>query len=110
MPSFYKNYLKEREGLETLETPHGFSLYKIQGDECYLQDIYVVPEKRKSHVATQMADAVLEIARAKGCKWLVGSVSPATNNAHASLLILISYGMKLQKADKDIIYFSKRVS
>lgn len=105
----YPEYLREREGIDALETPHGFSLYKIQGDECYLQDIYVVPEKRKSHVATQMADAVTEIAKAKGCKWLVGSVSPAANNAHASLLVLISYGMKLQKADKDIIYFAKGI-
>jgi GNAT superfamily N-acetyltransferase len=107
--NLYAPYLKEREALDTLETPHGFALYKIQGDECYIQDIYVVPEKRKSHVATQMADAVAEIARGKGCKWLTGSVSPSANNSHASLLVLLHYGMKLQKADKDIIYFSKRI-
>lgn len=105
----YPAYLKEREGLETLETTHGFALYKIQGNECYIQDIYVVPEKRKSHIATQMADAVAEIAKSKGCKWLVGSVSPAANNSHASLLVLISYGMKLHKADKDIIFFAKEL-
>lgn len=105
----YSDYLKEREGLETLEAHDGFALYKINGNECYLQDIYVVPEKRKSHVATQMADAVAEIAKSRGCKWLVGSVSPAANNAHASLLVLISYGMKLQKADKDIIFFAKEI-
>lgn len=105
----YQDYVKEREGLETYQSEFGFALYKIQSDECYIQDIYVVPEIRKSHVATQMADAVAVIAKSKGCKWLVGSVSPAANNAHTSLLILISYGMKLQKADKDIIFFAKEI-
>jgi ribosomal protein S18 acetylase RimI-like enzyme len=105
----YSQYLKEREGLETLETLHGFALYKIQQDECYIQDIYVLPDKRRSGVASQMADAVAERAKSKGCRWLVGSVSPAANNAHTSLMVLIHYGMKLQKADKDIIFFAKEI-
>lgn len=102
-------YVKEREGLETLETPQGFALYKIAGPECYLQDIYVIPEKRKSHVATRMADAVAEIAKSKGCEWLVGSVCPSANNSQASLLVLIAYGMTLKKAENDIIFLAKRI-
>ena len=107
--SHYADYLKEREGKEVLETEDGFVTFQISGAECYIQDIYVVPEKRQSRVATVLADCVKDIALAKGCTWLSGSVSPSTSNSHKSLLVLLGYGMKLVKSDKDIVYFAKRI-
>jgi GNAT superfamily N-acetyltransferase len=106
----YPAYLKEREGFDTVSTDTGFATYKITGDECYLRDIYVTPEHRKDGVASALADAVCEIAKNRGCHWLVGSVSPAANNSHASLLVLIAYGMRLKKAEQDMVYFYKRIA
>lgn len=102
-------YLKEREGKEIYECSRGFVTYKILGDECYIVDIYVLPEHRKDKVASLMADNVAEIAKGLGCKWLTGSVSPPANGSHTSMLVLIAYGMKLQKAEKDIIFFAKEI-
>lgn len=106
----YSQYLKEREGFDVLQVTDGFATYKITGDECYLRDIYVTPEHRKDGVATALADAICEIARGRGCRWLVGSVCTEANGAHASLLVLLAYGMKLKKAEKDMIYFYKGIA
>lgn len=107
--NYYKEYLAERESKSCFETPHGFAIYQIQGDECYLKDIYVQPEHRKHGYASRIADQISEIAKGRGCRWLVGSVSPPANNSHISLLVLLAYGMKLKRADKDIIYFYKEI-
>lgn len=105
----WQAYLKEREGMDVLETEHGFLSYKITNDECYIKDIYVAEAHRKSGMASAMADKVAEVAKGKGCKWLTGSVSPPAEESHASLLVLIAYGMKLIKSDKDIVYLAKRI-
>lgn len=106
----YVAYLKEREGLEVLSEPGlGFVTYKIQDGECYLQDIYVVPEKRKSGMGSVLANVVADRAKRAGCEWLVGSVSPSAAGSHDSLLILLAYGMTLKKAEKDMVYFAKRI-
>lgn len=107
--SLWSKYLEERENKHVLETEDGFAVYQFNGDECYLIDIYVVPEKRKTGVAAHLADRVMHLAKVHGSKWLVGSVSPGAKNAHTSLLVLLAYGMKLTKSDKDIIYFSKGI-
>jgi GNAT superfamily N-acetyltransferase len=109
MPSLRARYVKEREGFDTLETIDGFAEYKLFKDECYLRDIYVVPDKRKSDVATQLADRVSHIAKAHGCKFLTGSVSPQANGATESLKVLLAYGFKLRSASPELIIFSKDI-
>lgn len=105
----YHAYLKEREGLETVSDDRGFATFLIIGRECYLKDIYVQPEARKSGVAASLADRVTKIAKDKGCNWLTGSVSPPAKGSHESLLVLLAYGMRLLKAEKDMIYMVKEI-
>ncbi len=106
----YADYLKEREGTDVLETTEGFCTYRIKGQECYIEDIYVKPEHRRGHSASRMADKVAEIAKASGCAILSGSVSPSANGSHASLLTLIGYNMQLHSCKDNIIYFVKEIN
>lgn len=107
--SLYADYLKERTSLEVIEEPYGFVTYYLNGNECYLQDIYIIPSERKNHKARSLADRVSEIAKEKGCTILVGSVSVLAKNPEASLLVLISYGMKLHSLANDLIIFKKEL-
>jgi predicted GNAT family acetyltransferase len=109
MTSLYSEYLLERENKHVLETSEGFAVYKFIGQECYIVDIYVKPYLRKEGVASKLADRVAEIARGNGCKWLSGSVSPPAKNSHDSLLVLLAYGMKLLRSDKDILFLGKEL-
>lgn len=108
--SLYKDYIKEREDKEIIESDEGFATYKIfNNGECYLQDIYVIPEQRKSGLATQMADQVVEIAKENGCHTLVGSVCVDANHSTRNLKVFLSYGMQIHKVVGNMIFLSKYI-
>lgn len=107
--SHFASYFKERENVETLESEHGFAIYSIRGEECYIRDIYVTPEARKTGAASRMANQITEIAKEKGCKYATGTVCPTANNSTDSLKVLLSYGMKLHRAEPNLIIFIKEL-
>lgn len=107
--SLYAQYLKEREDFEIVENEDGFATFKVEGPECYIRDIYVVPHKRQFGIAAKMANTISEIAKNRGCRVLLGSVSPKANHPTASIKVLLSYGFKFLKADDKLILFSKEI-
>ena len=110
MSNLQADYVKEREGIETVGFPGtAFATYKIEGSDCYLKDIYVIPEKRRGHLAYELADMVTSIARKRGCRRLLGSVSPSAKGSTESLKFVLNYDMKLLTSDKGIIYFEKEI-
>lgn len=111
MPSHYANYIYEREGKSIIETEHGFATYAYMHDikAVYLEDLYVVPEKRRSKEATLLVDAVVQQAKLKGYNTLIGSVAPKANGSTDSLKAVLSYGMKLHSCDGNLIWFKKEI-
>lgn len=107
--SLFADYIKEREGKNVIENDHGFASYSInkQTGVCYVQDIYVIPEKRSSGLALQMVNHIVEIAKRDGCKHLMGSVAPSAKNSQNSLRLLIEYGLRLHSSHDNIIFFIK---
>lgn len=101
------NYLFEREGLESLVTDKGFATYVINGDDCYIKDIYVHRDFRKEGVASLLADGIAETARERGCKYLTGTVMPSANNSTDSIKVLLAYGFRLHSAVQNGIFFRK---
>lgn len=107
--SLYGDYIKERAGKGIIESEHGFCTYILANTECYIEDLYVVPEQRNSKVASEMADKVADIAKEAGCEWLTGSVCPSAQGSTASLRVLLAYGMELLRSEQNMIYFAKRI-
>lgn len=111
--SLYGEYVKERLGDEIVEKSCGFATYRfLHKDDVpcvYIVDIYVKPEFRKSMVATEMADEIVEKGRAAGCKMLLGTVNPSTHSATESLKVLLGYGMSLHSCSSDMIIFKKEI-
>lgn len=100
-------YFKERENFDSIIRDEGFATYKIEGDECYIRDIFVHADYRKKRIATEMADDIARIAVKAGCKYLTGSVNTGVRGAHESHLVLLAYGFKLSSAVQYGIYFRK---
>jgi len=108
--SLYANYIKERENKEIIETPEGFATYKIfENGECYLQDIYILPEFRNSGLATSFADQVCMKAKLAGCSVLIGSVSIDDQNVTRNLKIFLAYGMDVYKIIGSMIFLRKNL-
>jgi ribosomal protein S18 acetylase RimI-like enzyme len=110
MSSMWKRYLEEKTKDKMLETDKGFATYRyIDEKTVYIIDIYVLPDFRKEKVASLLADTVVEEAKARGCKKLVGSVVPSANNSTMSLKVLLGYGMTLEASTNDFITFRKDI-
>ncbi len=103
------DYLKERENKRVLETSDAFCVYQEYEEFIYIVDIYVRPEKRKSGIASELADQVCEIAKKKGFKFIVGSVDVSALGATESLKVLLAYGMRVDSILNNVIYFKKDI-
>lgn len=108
--SLYAHYLAERTDDRMLETEQGFVIYRFLEDKrCYIIDIFVVPACRQSGAATSLANKVVDIAKAKGCIELLGTVRPSAKSSTTSLAVLLGYGMQLHSATQDCIVFRKDI-
>jgi GNAT superfamily N-acetyltransferase len=88
----------------------GFATYHINvNGECYIEDIYVIPEERRSGLATKMADGIAFIAKEKGCNILTGSVVPSAKGADDSRNVLASYGFVMFEKSMDLEKYAKEI-
>lgn len=102
-------YFKEREGYDTIETEAGCVAYKISGEECYIKEIYVLPEFRQTKEGSKLADYVVSTAKEFGCNLLTGSVVPSLPGATGSMTAMLKYGFKIHSSQNDFIVMSKEI-
>ncbi len=110
--SLYSEYIKDREGYQTIEYPDvGFATFRFNDEmkECYIRDIYVRTEHRRSRVAEKMADQISDLAKERGCKILTGSIIPSMRGSTESLQGLLWYGFKLHGCSNDYIVLVKEL-
>lgn len=88
----------------------GFATYHLLGEgKCYLEEIYVVPEKRKTGEGRKIADTVCEIAKESGRNILIGSVNQQAKTKDDSMKAFLAYGMKLEQNEGDMVYLKKEI-
>lgn len=110
MKSLYGQYLAERESKEIIESENGFATYKIfNNNECYLQDIFVVASHRKSGLAREMTDKIVQIAKEQGCKTLIGSACIDDKNCTNNMKVFLAYGMQIDKVIGTMIFLRKDI-
>lgn len=109
MKSFYAQYIEEREGKKVLETHYGFIIYEIEKDFLFIQDLFIVKEKRKNKLATEMVDMVVNEAKELGCKELHSIVDLRSLNCSDSFEFALKYGSKVNKQDGNILFLKKDI-
>jgi GNAT superfamily N-acetyltransferase len=108
--SLYAQYVKEREGFETLEVEHGFATYKqVDPDMVYLRDIFVEQDFRQDGIATKLSKQVAEIAKGLGATKLTGSVCIDAAGVTISMKALLGDGFQFSHAVGNMIYFVKDI-
>lgn len=107
--SHFASYIYERQGKSIIEDEHGFATYYYIKDACYIEDIYVVQDSRRSGIAGKYADMIAEEARSKGYSKLMGSVNLLTNEPTESMYALLRYGFKLSSANNNLIILLKDI-
>lgn len=109
--SLYADYLRERTDDGIIETASGFATYRIlnEGKSVYIVDIYVVPSERRNGRAADIAAHIIEAAKELGATELLGTVVPSTHGSTESLKVLLAYGMKIHKAEQNLIILRKDI-
>lgn len=106
----YATYLSEKTDILIIENEKGFATYRyLPNDQCYIMDIFILPEYRKQYIATEFADSITEEAKKVNTTRLIGSVIPSNKDSEKSILVLLHYGMKLLSCNENIIYFYKDI-
>lgn len=105
----FAKYIKEREDFESIVVEGGFACYRINGDECYIRDIWTDPDLREAGLASALADQIAHQAKKFGCRYLTGSVNPSVGDPTASTKVLLSYGFKVFSAVQGGIFFRKEL-
>lgn len=103
--NLYKQYLKERTNTDIVESEFGFATYTITNKDCYIEDIYIVKEKRKSYEASKLASKIQKIAIASNCTRLLGSVDLKANSPTTSMKALLGFGFKVLSSTENFIWF-----
>lgn len=107
----FDEYAKEKGfGPRVVHIPEvGFATYHLLDSECYIEDIFVLKEKRMSGAAKEMADIITVIAKEIGIKKLLGSVSVKAKGKDNSMKTLLAYGMSPESTNSEMIFFSKEI-
>ena len=110
MIELYMAYVKERLGFESIiEEGKAFVIFKTEGPEIYIQDIYVAPEYRKHGIMEEMERRVEAIAIARGCTFATGTVQPSAANSEASLEYCFKRGYKILEVHPNVIILRKEL-
>lgn len=107
--SLYAEYVKEREGKETLEDAHSFITYKVLGEEMYIADLYVRPGKRHAKFVGKINARLEAVAKQKGCKYLTCSIWKNAKNGVACLGPILKSGFTFVKEIGNDLYFAKEL-
>lgn len=108
----FVEYLKERHGQDAVVWEQGFVIYEfLEPNIVYIRHIYVRPKFRRGNVGTELGDAVVDIARKKGCTVLVGAIemSATEETKTGAMLGFLDYGMTPWKSDSENVYFRKEI-
>lgn len=108
--SLYAQYIKEKTGDQILELPEGFTIYSyLDKTTVYIKDIFVLPTHRKSGLAFEMANMIVNEAIKNGCTKVMGSVLTTIQDSAISMKVLLAYGMRPISTGNDIVYFIKDI-
>lgn len=108
--SLYKDYLEETFGKTVIETEDGYISYLIQGNECYVETVYVIPDKREAGVGSRFVDQVSEIAKSAGATFISTTINPAINDPTRSMKAILACGFKFHSCDQFKILFTKELT
>ncbi len=109
MSSLYAKYIKEREGAEIIELDEGFLSFQTSGEECFLKDLFILPEFRKEHVGARLVDELEKIGKERGCKIITGVICPAAQGATTAMLGAIKIGFSIHSSGVNQIFITRGI-
>lgn len=107
----YAAYVKEKEGLETLQTEVGFGAYSVSSVAKIFEigDFYIKPEFRNGIKSVRLFKDLLDKAKELGCDKVTCCVETSLLKPEASMYVILRVGFKFSHIYGDIIYFYQNI-
>lgn len=105
--SLFAKYLKDRQGIEVLESEFGFITYKLNGEECFIVDMGVDEKFRLQGHGLKLLNQLEKIADENGAKVITGNIHLWDVNASNTLIAALKQGFKVVRAESNILLISK---
>lgn len=107
--TLYAKYISQRAGYEILENEHGFVIYKINGEECFIVDMFVDTNSRKKYYASEFTNELVKIAKSKGCKLITANIHLWDVNYQVTLIVAFKNDFNIVKASNDILLIARKL-
>lgn len=104
----YKAYFEEM-GSEVIETPYGWANYIFDEDSCYIENMYITPEYRRTKKGSELADKIAAIAKERGSKYLLTTTNTKKPSVERSIQAIIGYGFKFLRSSESAIFYYKEL-
>lgn len=109
MSSLYAQYAKERANRETVESDDFFVTFTVYATHVYIEDIYIVPERRGQGLCSTLFADIEQAAAAIGVKKTIINVSPLSATCDETVKKMLKMGFKIYKTTEDLIYMSREI-
>jgi len=109
--SLWKEYIAEREGMETIEHENGFITFSINAKNkvCFIRDMFIRAEERNRGYGQLLFDELCDVALKAGAKELIAQVDTRAKNASHSLGVILSRGFEVLGAEHGVITLAREV-
>lgn len=107
--TLYAKFIDEREGAKILEHKCGFVTYKLEGDECFICNMFVALEFRQGGYARALVEGLEALALAAGCKILTGNIHLNDHGSNATLISSLLIGFQVAAANNGSLLIVKQV-
>ncbi len=105
---YYAQFIKDREGLDLLEFPEGFLTFKIDGDECFVANLFIHPDFRGTQALFRFYEKLEKIALEKNAKFISANIHINDHGFNRSLKAALKLGFSLVQAQNNsVIVFKK---
>jgi hypothetical protein len=102
-------YLKEKQGSETLVTDEGFVIYTLSSESVHINNFFIRKELRRSKEGVGLFLKIYEIAKDCGIKLITCNCDLNQLKADISMSAILSVGFKPIKAENNLVSFFMEV-
>lgn len=105
----YAAYIKERQNAELFEDENGFFVYRVDGKNFFIDEIFVLKEKRSNGIGRTYSNKIDNLAKENECSNLICTVCIRANNYQDSFEFIKKMGYKVLKSEYTLIYLVKEL-
>ncbi len=104
--SLYQDYKTETLGSSFINHDRGFLEYTIDKKECFICELYIEPDFRKSGLGSELANKLMKIAKGYECEIITCQTDMNQNNPETAVKAILGYGFKIHSAlDNKLFYY-----